>query len=52
MYGGFGCVSHYLDYALKMLANLGRNLAYGNAKERVLETCLMDEREVLPTEMM
>ncbi len=50
VYVGFGCVPKYLDGAVKMVANLGRNITYGDVKERVLEAYLMEGEDVLPTE--
>lgn len=41
VYLGFGRVPKYGDQVVKMVANLGRNITYGDVKERVLEAYLM-----------
>lgn len=45
VYLGFGRVPKYGDKIVKMVANLGRNITYGDVKERVLEAYLMSEFE-------
>lgn len=41
VYFGFGRVPKYGKNAVKMVANLGRNITYGDVKERILEAYLM-----------
>lgn len=41
VYLGFGCVPKYGSKVVKMAANLGRNITYGDVPERVLEAYLM-----------
>ncbi len=45
-----GCVLQYLDGTVKMLANLGRNITYGDVKERALQAYPMERKEVPPIE--
>lgn len=50
VYVGFGQVPKHQKGAVKMVANLGRNITYGDVKERVLEAYLMEGKEELPEE--
>lgn len=43
VYLGFGRVPKYGDQVVKMVANLGRNVTYGDVKERVLEAYLLSD---------
>lgn len=43
VYVGFGRVPKYGEKVVKMVANLGRNITYGDVKERVLEAYLMSD---------
>lgn len=45
IYFGYGMVPKYGEKVVKMVANLGRNITYGDVKERVLEAYLMSEFE-------
>lgn len=43
VYLGFGRVPKYGTQVAKMVANLGRNITYGDVEERVLEAYLMSD---------
>lgn len=43
VYIGFGRVPSFGNSIVKMVANLGRNITYGDVKERVLEAYLMSD---------
>lgn len=43
VYLGYGIVPKYGSKVVKMVANLGRNITYGDVEERVLEAYLMTE---------
>lgn len=42
VYVGFGSVPAHTAHPVKMVANLGHNITYGDVKERVLEAFLME----------
>lgn len=51
VYVGFGSVpKHHGEASVKMVANLGRNITYGDVEARVLEAYLMENSAELPTE--
>lgn len=43
VYLGFGCVPKFGPKVVKMVANIGRNITYGDVEKRVLEAYLMSD---------